>query len=197
MLPFGPRGAARRSRAGLGVAVRGRHRGQVRRRPHPPARARAGADPAERHGRHCVRAQPRDPALQPVPRADDRLGAGHAAGRIERSAFRRPRRVAGRRAQCLRKHRPGRDPRSRGALQARRRLDFLLPHDRPAHRCRRRGAGVDLELQRRLRRAGDARVAGEGGGRAHRRAEVGEQAPRRRDRGEKAGREPRQAPRRP
>ena len=101
------RGRDRRARGGDAGAARAR---------------RAGPDPRQRHRRHRLRAQPRDPALQPLPRGN----GGREPRRAGRQRTRRccsPTRRTGRRRRGARSRtrRPAASIDRRGAPEARRR----------------------------------------------------------------------------
>ena len=162
VLALRARGAARRPGAGLGLAVRRHHAGARVRGTRAARAGRAGADPRQRLGRHRLRAQPRDPALQPLPRGHGRRRPGRADRPEHREHLRLAHRLGGGRAARLCHHAAGRHLRRRGALSPPRRHHLHLPRARPAHRYRRGGPGVDLELRGRHRRArgGNARAAG-------------------------------------
>ena len=188
-----PRGRSARSAQGLGVDRRGRHRAPARgggpaaagsRAPRDrgarAARARrAGADPRQRHGRHRLRAQPHDPALQPLFEQMFGDGPGELVGAEHRRCCcfaadgERPTRLAtSRRA-------PGETHRPRSALYRRRDgIDASAAAARqgastPASPSR-NGSGVydDVTAEHAARESlrGLARRAGARGRRAHGRA---------------------------
>ena len=135
VLALRARGAAGRSGAGLGLAVR-RHHAGARVGGTRAARARrAGADPRQRLGRHRFRAQPRDPALQPLPRGHGR----RRSRRADRPEHREPVRLAhrlggGRPARLLLDRRPAAPTTARRASAGATARTFM---------CRARGRRTD------------------------------------------------------
>ena len=159
----------RRGGAGVDLELRRRNRG-ARGRDEGAARARrAGSDPGQRHRRHRLRAQSRDPALQPLPRGDVRRAPRLARRPAVVDAVRERGRMEGSRAPRVRGNAGGRHPRRRRAPETRGRFHLPLLHARPAYRRGRGRAGVDLELRGRERRARSrpARAGGPRRARAH------------------------------